>query len=194
MPQPPTRHHAATTWGPRPRLLQLNTTPPPYGTQDPAAVAAGLHATPVRRAGPRHHRPSAPPQCAHHHRRHDPNTPRKNPPRAVKTRYRRPSTPPQRAHHHWHHDPNTPRKSPPRAVKTRHHRPSAPPQRANHHRCHAPSTPRKSPPRAVKTPPLLTCHTTSSRHARPATWLQDPGATIHATQDPYLPPCFPHIN
>ncbi|KAI9436903.1 hypothetical protein H4582DRAFT_2077903 [Lactarius indigo] len=115
MPRPPTRHHAATTWGPRPRLLQLNTTPPPYGTQDPAAVAAGLHATPVRRAGPRHHRPSAPPQRAHHHRRHDPNTPRKSPSRAVKTRHRRPSVPPQRANHHRRHAPSTPRKSPPRA-------------------------------------------------------------------------------
>ncbi|KAI9429509.1 hypothetical protein H4582DRAFT_2089056 [Lactarius indigo] len=99
MPRPPTRHHAATTWGPRPRLLQLNTTPPPYGTQDPAAVAAGLHATPR----------------AHHHRRHDPNTPRKSPPRAVKTRHRRPSAPPQRANHHRRHAPSTPRKSPPHA-------------------------------------------------------------------------------
>ncbi|KAI9429279.1 hypothetical protein H4582DRAFT_2088333 [Lactarius indigo] len=128
MPRPPTRHHAAPTWRPRPRHPQLNTTPPRYITQDPAAVAADLPRyanaacktppPPTRRATPVRPPPPAP-------RR--PNTPRKTPPRGLKTpppptrhaasrprRHRCPSTrlqdsattgiPP--------HHPDTPRKTP----------------------------------------------------------------------------------
>ncbi|KAI9447427.1 hypothetical protein H4582DRAFT_2051187 [Lactarius indigo] len=81
MPQPPTRHHAAPTWCPRPCHPQLNTTPPRYITQDPAAVAANLPRyanaacktppPPTHRATPVRPPPPAP-------RR--PNTPRKTPP------------------------------------------------------------------------------------------------------------------
>ncbi|KAI9437136.1 hypothetical protein H4582DRAFT_325151, partial [Lactarius indigo] len=134
---------------------QPATTPPQPGVQDPATPnltprrpvisrktplpsPPTCHATPMRRARPRHHRPAAPPQYAHHHLRHAAPTRHARPHRAAsRPRHRRPATLP----HHGMQGPVTQFQDPGATA---------------------------APARGFKTLPLPAYpHTNPTRHARP---------------------------